>query len=475
MSRTLTQILTMMLLAVVGIHTATALTIEVNFIVELTDEIPAELQIATRDYLISNIDVLEIEDTRFTVTSYRADETNTWAELYFVPSKVVESGWHEAYIDENTGVSLLAEQVTPGQWRVFFRDAAMQGMSVQSLPPTSFIDLSETVGLQALALRFPWTNGQRWFKTNGWHGGNALDFQPVNHASYTNASSDLAVLAAEAGRVSKVCDDGYQVMLKVEHSGFVTQYLHIHDNSTPASIIGQQVPRGMYLGHLYTGTAGGGSGWRFNTSCGYATGINLHFVLSSRSATVCNVSAESIASSAFASIYTSCNSGAVQVTNPGKPTLTAPTANQEFQPGNITVTWNRGTLNWTGKYNTQIQISEVSDFSRLEYNKWVSGTQQVVSLPDDGNYWIRIRQGDTVDRNSGWTSTVKFSVVSPPPPCPYDLNNDRQVTTDDVQIAVSEFGSLASVNTVWDFDNDNLNTILDIQQIANAVGTICQQ
>ena len=151
--------------------------------------------------------------------------------------------------------------------------------------PASFISSNPEIAL-AGEYRFPWAAGQGWWATAGWHGGNALDFQPA-------FSAGVSVLAAESGYLTELCRDAYQSLLMIQHAdGHQTYYLHVRvGRQVRNSLLDQTVQRGQFLGTLIRQN-------RFNYACGQGGVPHLHFITSARDLMIEGVSLEDIATNA---------------------------------------------------------------------------------------------------------------------------------------------------------------------------------
>ena len=247
--------------------------------------------------------------SRFTVSALQ--HSSEWLYVTLVPSEIVEAGW-EIDLAPAAIVELLARRSGPQSWQ-----GAIQGspdfLTLAADVPQEFADFSYLLTPprnQAVNYLFPWTNGQEWFKTQGWHQGNALDFQPVVR---TNPAAHFAVLAAEAGTLKLICggqntSDPYQAHLRIIHAdGSTTQYLHLAADAIRYDLINQPVQRGQFLGLLYNGTQGQGGGFQYSTVCGSGQAVHLHFTPSSQTITIDGYSAGSVAGAPFATKYRSSN------------------------------------------------------------------------------------------------------------------------------------------------------------------------
>ena len=386
-------------------------------------EVPEEFRLPIREALENNLSLLPAQ-TRFTVSELRVE--GDWAHIVAVPTYIVEAGWEIEY-DQAEVIEMLGQRETAGTWHVtLYGESSFEKLTARI--PAGFIDFSAPSVSPAEAYLFPWTAGQRWYKTQGWHSGNAIDFQPVVRS---DPSVHFAVLAPASGTVTRTCNDGYQSILQIVHADGTSRYVHMASNSVQTQWLGQSVCRGCYLGLLYNGTQGGGpcpaGTCQYNTACGYGTAVHLHFVLPSQNMTIDGNNANTVANSAFASQWTSSNQRTSNCgcTDPGVPTILEPDPGDEVSSP-FSVELQPGAHNpCTGTSDYQIQIDNNSDFSSPEYDNaalygyWsTSTTISNITLPGLGVYYVRARQGDTVNRASGFSGSVWFYYNGPDPDRP---------------------------------------------------------
>ncbi len=203
---------------------------------------------------------------RFTVTAFR--ERDGWAKITLAPTELVENGWQRVEDYRDRWVEVLARQ-TDDRWQMW-----LMGSADNPPVPGNFVNLEATPPPLAGGYRFPWRAGQSWWSIQGWHEGNALDFQPQPEGSH-------AVLAAESGLLKEVCSDGYQSLLQITHAdGRATYYLHVTlGQRVRERWLDQPVPQGLVLGQLYRRV-------RYRTACGQGYSRHLHFAVSDRSLTI---------------------------------------------------------------------------------------------------------------------------------------------------------------------------------------------
>lgn len=236
----------------------TAESLEIDFRSVL--DLPSEFHTAITTTLNTNRNDLP-ETNRYTVSAL--ERRAEWAHIVLVPTAVIENNWETTPKDDEI-IDIIAKRTESGVWEAHLLNQDTLP-ALQEIVPSSFMDLSRRE--PASTFLFPWTSGQYWRKTQGWHATNAIDFAPV---SSSNPPIHFAVLAAESGTVTQVCNDGTQAMLRINHGGVTTRYLHLASGTIPSGIINQSVVRGRYLGQIYNAT-------NFSTPCGWGTGPHLHF------------------------------------------------------------------------------------------------------------------------------------------------------------------------------------------------------
>ncbi len=204
---------------------------------------------------------------RLTVSAYR--DIPGWAKVTLVPTVYVENAWVDVETIAPHVVEVILRQTAPSQWDVYIVGTPYFDAVASTIPP-AFMDTTPALPPLDGDYRFPWQNGQPWWAIQGWHGGNALDFQPSLSARY-------AVLAAQSGRLREICSDGFQSLLQIQHAdGQSTYYLHVTMSlSVRRRLLDQPVRRGQYLGDLIQQA-------NFRTPCGYGASRHLHFVVSDR-------------------------------------------------------------------------------------------------------------------------------------------------------------------------------------------------
>lgn len=256
---------------------------------------------------------------RLVVTSLVQEDQ--WLHLVLVPQPVVDAGWEidlpESWIVEVTGNAETGEFAVN---RPLAGAHSMYGFS----NPAPGLQPSETA-IPTVHL-FPWTRNHYWYKTQGWHYGDSLDLQPVRRI---DPPVDYAVIASGAGRLTQICNDGFQVVLRIEHGDGTTRYTHLDSTTIRSDKLGKQIERGQFLGLLYDGHEGGGNGNQYNTRCGWGTGVHLHFTAASRSMVLDGFPVEEIAAAPFATRYRSTND---RIDGPGAPVPTASPSPQTPTP-----------------------------------------------------------------------------------------------------------------------------------------------
>ena len=264
--------------------------------------VPVELHHPVHAALDRNRALLPTID-RWTVSTFR--QTGDWAKAVLVPTHVVEAGW---------GTTLKSDEILEviahlegNVWAAYLEDEPAFSAVKQSVP-RKLKDYTSTITPKSHALRFPWTSGNLWEKSNGWHQeGSAIDFRPVD-------PNDVAVLASGGGNVTLVCADPFQAMFRVEHhDGERTGYLHLDVNTIKTNIDGQNIPRGWYLGDIYDGNATtanncpSGLDCQYDTPCGYGTGPHIHFTITDQNAAIDGNNIDDVASAPNGTPFLSTN------------------------------------------------------------------------------------------------------------------------------------------------------------------------
>ncbi len=240
------------------------------------------------------------------VTSFEL--AGDWIHVVLTPRHIIDAHWEIAFSWDEI-IEVLGQRTENGRRTAYLLNS--QGAAaLKSLTPAHFMTFTSPAQAQgsasAPASLLPWTSGQVWSKTQGWHSGywgfanNAIDIAPSPGSS--NQLRDYAVLAPTSGRITRVCEDnGDQAVLKLESELGIFGYLHVRNSSIPGGVLNQDVPRGRYLGYLYD------TGGSFSSYCGYGTGVHLHFTLPSRDTTIDGNSADNIANARNGQGYQSSN------------------------------------------------------------------------------------------------------------------------------------------------------------------------
>lgn len=245
--------------------------IEIDFDTVLT--VPYEFRRPIEEAMVSGRSLLPAVD-RFTVSALRS--SGDWMHAILVPTYVVEAGW-EVELKPDEIIEVLGQRNAANEISAYVRGST-GFTNLARETPKDFIDFNSfDVSPATVDYLFPWTSGQYWYKTQGWHEGDAMDFQPVVR---TTPAIHYAVLAAASGRLTEICNDGYQSRLRIEHADGSTQYLHLDVNSVRRDLLGQNVARGQIVGLLYDGNQGArwhnGYYYQYWTACGYGTAVHLH-------------------------------------------------------------------------------------------------------------------------------------------------------------------------------------------------------
>lgn len=267
--------------------------------------LPAEWRAAVTMALARDAQLVPT-DEQLVVTSFELDDG--WLHVVLTPRHILDAHWEIAFSWDEL-IEVLGQRTENGRRTAYLLNS--QGAAaLKAQAPEHFMAFSGPAKPNGIASApaplLPWTSGQVWYKTQGWHSGywgfanNAIDIAP--NAGSSNQARDYAVLAPTAGRITRVCEDnGDQAVLKLESELGVFGYLHVRNSSIPGGVLNQDVPRGRYLGYLYD------TGGSFNSYCGYGTGVHLHFTLPSRDTTIDGNSADNIANRRNGQGYQSSN------------------------------------------------------------------------------------------------------------------------------------------------------------------------
>ena len=266
------------------------------------DTFPLELEDSVVQELFRQ-GISEKDIANYTVSASMFDSSNKWAYLTVVNTKFIAENWEN--IKPEQLIFMVGQHQQTG-W-VFEQTSYLNPSPLHKAAPDSFLaePPSKLSRPESMNYLFPWPSGHAWYKTQGWHwNDNGIDFQPVQRS---NVPEHFAVLAAEAGNLSKICDDNVQVIFLINHDdGSWTKYVHLSDANTRQDLNGQRIVRGQYLGLLYSTNPAGVGGY-YNTACGEGTAAHLHFGISSRSLSVNGYNLNDVSNAAWATQFTSSN------------------------------------------------------------------------------------------------------------------------------------------------------------------------
>jgi hypothetical protein len=261
-------------------------------------EVPAEFHAALRQALLQ--DPVALAQQNVTVSAWRT--TDGWFYAVIVPTRIIGAGWDD--VEAKDIIDIIGYADPQGGWLAFTSNQP-QFAETLAQAPSDFVSAPAPIEpgvANTMNYLFPWAAPQRWYKTQGWHSGNALDFQPVVR---TDPGTHFAVLASERGRLETICNDGVQINARIVHpNGATTIYVHLSAQHYRRDLVGQEVVQGQYLGLIYVNGSVGNS---YSTACGWGTGAHLHFVLPARNLALNGLAAETISAAAFATQYQSSN------------------------------------------------------------------------------------------------------------------------------------------------------------------------
>lgn len=236
----------------------------------------------------------------FSVTAAR--NVANWIEYTLLPTQVLESNWATFRPDQI--IKLAVEDSTERKADAYIVSVGLHGpLRTRRDYPDLY---TSPVLVAAEPFKFPWTSGDTWYKTQGWHYGDAIDFRPP-------AGGDKSVLAASNGSASVICTDGYQVTMIVSNEVGTATYAHLAASGARIDLDGKSIARGQYLGSVYDGSAkvdgycDPNPDLQYNTHCGCGTGAHVHFVSPSRSLTIDGNDIDTVATSPYNSPWVSSN------------------------------------------------------------------------------------------------------------------------------------------------------------------------
>ena len=323
-----------------------------------------------------------------------------FAHFVLVPTAVVESGWQLPLLEEEI-VDILAWEMDDGGWQAYVLGAETASL-LRGAIPAEIAELAVPAAPAGTFL-FPWSGGNWWLKLGypGWHGQNAVDFKPADAA-------DLDVLAAGAGTVSQVCNDGYQSILRIDHGDVATRYIHLDAGTIPDGLLLQTVEQGQPLGRLYNGHAFD-DGYctyfpelQFNTHCGCGTVTHLHFESSDTELAIDGYNYTGIAYSSMGTPYLSHNAS---------PYSPYPDARFVSQSG-------AGTTMVAGKeYDVSLTFQNVGS------DAWTTAYRLASQNPAGNVTWNRARVYLAADETvaPGASNRFDFTVTAPKTPGTYNF------------------------------------------------------
>lgn len=227
--------------------------------------------------------------------------SGAWAHVVLIPTAILDSNWTLPLAPGDV-IDIVASHEDAasltGAWRAVVKSEATLP-ALQEDVPRDFMDLTPAEPEESFL--FPWTAGQSWRVSQGWHS-SAIDFFPL---AYSNPPVHGAILAMGSGSLSQVCNDGAQAHLRIDHGSVTSGYLHLDANTLRAHDLNQVVPRGRLLGVIYDGEdffdpnpyCAGVSNLQYATPCGCGTGAHVHFSSSNTGITVDGFSLHAVGSS----------------------------------------------------------------------------------------------------------------------------------------------------------------------------------
>jgi len=99
---------------------------------------------------------------------------------------------------------------------------------------------------------------------------------------------------------------------------------------------------------------------------------------------------------------------------PGTPTITTPTNGQTLSTLTFNVTIQPGSDNYTGQHDFNLIVSDNPQFSNPVFDNsggWSQSTSIQITVPHNGQFWLELRQGDTVGMSSAWVTETFFAEI----------------------------------------------------------------
>lgn len=272
--------------------------------------------------------------------------------------------------------------------------------------------------------RFPWTGGDTWLKTQGFHYNNlgySLDFVPNGNPPVTRS--------IEAGLLTAMCyiaSDPYQAMVKVSHAdGVESGYLHLIKSTVPDEKFNAQIPLGEYLGDLFNEDVtfnphpdcGDPNQYLYATACGCGTAMHLHFETNSL-ISIQGYSLQSISSSPYGTPYTSTNG---PDTIPPTVTITQQPATGQWFASDQTFSWSiSDNANGFGVRGYKFAWDQ-NPPGGSEYGS--SSGSTMLSTAGEGQHTLYIQAWDNADNPSDVVSVGWFGYDVTVPSNPNSVNS----------------------------------------------------
>ncbi len=274
--------------------------VEVTY--EAHPDVPVDLREPLQDALRSSSLVAESTDL-FWVTAWR--QSSDWAQITVADQVVIDAGWEGGFPD-GLILDVLLHQSLGSSWEAEVIGDPINHRLYDTVPAGFMEKLGGFSESQNQVLKLPWTAGQDWRKTQGWHvpgdtlfgNGNAIDVAPVNTS---NPSVNKAVLAVGVGVVSQRCADATQVNIRLATNDGDFYYVHLQPGTVRTDLYGKTVQRGQYLGQIRTAAGS------FSNTCGSGNNPHLHLEVPNRNFTIDGANINTIATSANQSYWPSTN------------------------------------------------------------------------------------------------------------------------------------------------------------------------
>jgi len=165
--------------------------------------------------------------------------------------------------------------------------------------------------------------------------------------------------------------------------------------------------------------------------------------------------------------------GAAPPPAPGAFSLLSPTNNATGVSRNPFLDWSDSTN--ASQYAVTIDTDAAFNPPHtLNINTNVSNYQVAADfLNTNTQYFWRVVASNVSANTASSPASASFTTIAPPPACPGDANNDRQVTGADLSVLLANFGTSVPVGTSGDFNKDGIVSGADLSVLLANFGSAC--